>query len=51
MIFRILMLVLAVMQALLTGITDYDLEDFVQRFPAPDDPQGSCAGAPMIKSR
>ena len=22
------------------GITDYDLEDFVQRFPAPDDPQG-----------
>lgn len=22
------------------GITDYDLEDFVQRFPAPDDPHG-----------
>ncbi len=22
------------------GITDYDLEDFIQRFPAPDDPHG-----------
>ena len=22
------------------GITDYDLEDFIQRFPAPDDPRG-----------
>ena len=26
------------------GITDYDLEDFVQRFPAPDDPHGYLRG-------
>ena len=26
------------------GVTDYDLEDFVQRFPAPDDPHGYLRG-------